>query len=159
VSSVPQQGAARRAVASFRSYAEAQAAVDFLADRKFPVEHVAIVGDELRIVEQVTGRLNYGQAALQGAFSGASTGALVGALFSLFQLFEPTGSVLAVVLWGLVIGALVGTVFGVLAYAASGGRRDFQSVSGMEAGRYDVMVDADLADDATRMLAQRDAVT
>jgi hypothetical protein len=155
VSSVPQQGAARRAVASFRSYAEAQAAVDFLADRRFPVERLAIIGDELRIVEQVTGRLDYGRAALQGAVSGASTGALVGALFSLFQLFTPTGSVIAVILWGLVIGAVVGALFGVLAYAASGGRRDFQSVSGMEAGRYDVVVDEDLADDAARMLAQR----
>jgi len=155
VSSVPQQGAARRPIASFRSYAEAQAAVDFLADRRFPVERLAIVGDELRIVEQVTGRLNYGGAALQGALSGATTGALVGAIFGLFQLFTPSGSLLAVVLWGLVIGALVGALFGVLAHAATGGRRDFSSVSGMEAGRYDVVVDDDLADDAARMLAQR----
>jgi len=151
---VPQQGAARRTIASFRTYEEAQGAVDFLADRRFPVERLAIIGDELRIVEQVTGRLNTGTAALQGALSGATTGALVGALFGLLQLFTPAGSLLGLVLWGLVIGALVGALFGVLAHAATAGRRDFSSVRGMEAGRYDVVVDDDLADDAARMLAQ-----
>ena len=46
----------RVVVASYESYPEAQRAVDYLSDRRFPVERVAIVADDLRFVEQVTGR-------------------------------------------------------------------------------------------------------
>src|SRR4051794_16070453 len=61
----------RRMVASYDSYPEAQRAVDYLSDRRFPVERVAIVAEDLRFVEQVTGRMGYGKAALQGAGLGA----------------------------------------------------------------------------------------
>ena len=47
---------ARRTIASFSSYAEAERAVDFLSDQGFAVERVAIVGTGLRYVEQVAGR-------------------------------------------------------------------------------------------------------
>jgi hypothetical protein len=50
---------ARRTVASFDNYAEAEAAVDHLADRHFPVERIAIVGRDVQLVEQVRGRLTY----------------------------------------------------------------------------------------------------
>ena len=42
---------ARRTVASFSSYRDAERAVDSLSDRRFPVERVAIVGRDLRLVE------------------------------------------------------------------------------------------------------------
>ena len=58
------RGAPRRAIASYDSYAEAQKAVDSLSDEGFPVERVSIVAEDLRFVEQVTGRRGYGQAAL-----------------------------------------------------------------------------------------------
>ena len=38
-------------VASYRTYLDAQLAVDHLADNQFPVEQVAIVGNELKLVE------------------------------------------------------------------------------------------------------------
>lgn len=40
----------RRTVAVYASYAEAQRAVDYLSDRKFPVQRVAIVAEGLRLV-------------------------------------------------------------------------------------------------------------
>jgi hypothetical protein len=43
--------AARRVVASFATYTEAQRAVDYLSDQRFPVEHVAIIAEGLRFVE------------------------------------------------------------------------------------------------------------
>ena len=58
--------AARRVVASFERYEEAQRAVDYLSDEKFPVERVAIVGEGLRLVEQVTGRLTWWRATVKG---------------------------------------------------------------------------------------------
>jgi hypothetical protein len=155
VSSIPQEQRERRSIASFETYAEAQTAVDFLSDRRFPVEHLTIVGEDLRTVEQVTGRLDWGRAALQGLLSGAMVGAFVGLLFGLFSIGDPVGSAFALLLWGAVIGAISGVVFGLLGYAMSGGRRDFTSVGGMQAGRYDLLADAEFADEATRILAQR----
>ncbi len=68
------EAAMRTTIASYRDYAEAQAAVDALADRRFLVERLAIVGQGLRTIEQVTGRKGLGRAALDGAVSGALTG-------------------------------------------------------------------------------------
>lgn len=61
---------ARRAIASYDNYAEAEAAFDHLADRHFPVERLAIVGRDVSMVEQVTGRLSYPTALAQGAAAG-----------------------------------------------------------------------------------------
>ena len=51
--------------------AEAQAIVDRLAKAEFPVSQLAIIGNDLKMVERVTGRLTYGRAALTGSASGA----------------------------------------------------------------------------------------
>lgn len=75
----------RRVVATYLSYGEAERAVDHLSDQRFPVERTAIVGHDVKLVEQVVGRLNYGKAALQGAGSGALVGALIGWIFGLFD--------------------------------------------------------------------------
>jgi hypothetical protein len=48
---------ARRVIASVRQLRQAEAAVDYLADRRFPVEKIAIVGRDVRLVEQVIGRM------------------------------------------------------------------------------------------------------
>ena len=54
-------------IARFDSYAGAQHLVDRLSDERFPVETVRIVGNGIRSVEDVTGRLTKGRAALYGA--------------------------------------------------------------------------------------------
>ena len=59
-------------------------------------------------VEQVTGRMGYGKAALPGALQGALLGALFGWLFGLFNWVDPVISSLTLALYGLVIGAVVG---------------------------------------------------
>ncbi len=143
----------RPVVASYGSYAEAQRAVDHLSDNGFPVDKVSIVAEDLRFVEQVTGRVGYGRAALNGLSSGAIAGALFGFVFGLFSLIDPLVSGLVLALWGLVFGAIVGLVIGLISHALSGGQRDFSSAGQMQAGRYDVVADADVADEATRLLA------
>jgi hypothetical protein len=143
----------RRAVASFASYEEAERAVDRLADQRFPVEHVAIVGRDLKYVEQVTGRMSYARAALGGAMSGAVIGALIGWLFGVFNWFEPIVSAFWLALDGLWFGAVLGALFAVILHALLGGRRDFASVRSTTADRYEVMVDEPFADDARRLLA------
>jgi uncharacterized membrane protein len=138
-------------VATFDSYAEAERAVDFLSDRGFPVEKVAIVGTGLRSVEQVAGRLTTGRATLAGAGQGATIGLLFGLLFGLF--FEGP-AFFGVILYGLVAGAVFGAVFGAITHAAQGGRRDFASVSGLQASRYELQVEHDASAQAKQLLAE-----
>jgi hypothetical protein len=71
---------ARRTVASIATYEEAERAVDRLADLDFPVQRVAVLGQDLHLVEQVTGKLDYPRAAWRGAVSGAVPGVLIDAL-------------------------------------------------------------------------------
>ena len=68
----------RRVIASYKMYLEAQKAVDFLSDKGFTVEKVAIVAEELRFVEQITGRLDSGKAALSGGLRGGAIGVMIG---------------------------------------------------------------------------------
>jgi hypothetical protein len=146
----------RRNVASYDDYAEAERAVDYLSDQGFPVERVAIVGHGLRYVEQVQGRVTAGRAALVGAVQGAILGLVFGALASLFFVLDPSPATALLLLYGLAAGAFFGAVLGVLAHLAAGGDRDFASVAGMEADRYDVVVDEEFADRAAELLSGRD---
>ncbi len=152
--SVLQQDRARRAVATFDRYADAQRAVDYLSDRKFCVERLSIVGQDLRLVEEVTGRHGYGEAAVQGLLSGAIVGAFVGFLLGAFSLFDPLTSALALGMYGLLVGAVAGLVFGLLGHGLTGGRRDFRSVSAVQAGRYELLADDDVAERAIVLLSQ-----
>ena len=141
----------QKIVASFGDYAAAQKAVDYLSDEKFPVEHVAIVGRGLKFVEQVTGRLNWGRALLNGLASGVTTGLFIGLLLGIFVI--GTDAFLPVLLWSAAAGAVIGAVFALIAYAMSGGKRDFTSVGAMRADTYDVLIDAEHAAEAERVLA------
>ena len=139
-------------VASYPTYAEAERAVDYLSDQRFPVERTAIVGRGLSSFEQVTGRLTMWRAAAQGAASGALLGALFGWLFGLFDWVNPVISGLLLALYGAIFGAVAGGLLGLLGHALTGGRRDFSSVAGMRAESYDVLVDAEVASQAIQLL-------
>jgi hypothetical protein len=145
-------------IATYESYGEAERAVDYLSDQKFPVDRVAIVGHDVKLVEQVIGRLNWGKATLHGAGSGALVGALVGWIFGLLDWVRPLITSLTLAAYGLIFGAVVGAVFGLIFYALQGGRRDFSSMRVMMPSCYEVLVDAEVATEAARLLAQRDGV-
>ncbi|RFU19417.1 general stress protein [Geodermatophilus marinus] len=139
-------------VGSYDSYAQAQAAVDYLSDERFPVENVTIIGSDLKQVERVTGRLSWGRALAAGAAAGAWWGLFVGLLLG---IFAPDGSSwVGSVLTGLLIGLAFGALFGAMGYAATRGRRDFTSTSTIVAGRYDVMCNPAHAEEARAMLAR-----
>lgn len=145
-------GGGRRSVATFADYAAAQRAVDTLSDRGFPVERVAIVGTGLRYVEQVSGRLTTGRAAIAGAGQGAFVGLFVGLL--LVILFTVEEAFLGVLLYSIVLGVVVGAIFGAIGHAATGGKRDFSSVAQTQAERYDIQVDVEVADRAGALLQE-----
>ncbi|MEV6961678.1 general stress protein [Streptomyces sp. NPDC051207] len=123
-------------VAGYDSYEEAQAAVDRLSDKGFPVERLDIIGTDLRLVEHVTGRLTKGRAAAAGAVGGAWFGLLIGLLVG---LFTPGPVWLGLLLGGLLFGALWGAVLGWAGHSATGGRRDFSSTRALAASRYDLI--------------------
>jgi hypothetical protein len=137
-------------VSTYDSYADAERAVDYLSDNGFPVENTQIVGSDLHLVEQVTGRVTTGRATLAGAGTGAWFGLFIGLLVGLFT----TGPEwLGLVLGGVLIGAVWGAIFGFFAQYALRGRRDFSSNRALVAERYDVMVTAE-ADRARTLIAQ-----
>lgn len=140
----------RRTIASYSTYAEAERAVDWLADHGFAVEHAAIVGTGLRSVEQVAGRMTQGRAATIGA----AQGALLGALFALlFGIFFDGPDFAELLLFSLALGGLFGALWSVLfQHADSGGKRDFVSAASIEADRYEVQVDEGAADEAMEVL-------
>jgi hypothetical protein len=143
---------ARRTIASFPSYEDAERAVDKLSDLDFPVQRVAIIGEDLQLVEQVVGKMDYPRAAWRGALSGALPGVLIGWVFGLFSWVNPLIAGLLLALYGLVIGAVLGAIVGVVVYALQRGRRDFSSVTMMRPQHYNVVVDDAVADEAARLL-------
>lgn len=144
---------ARKTLASFNTYAEAVQAVDRLSDQGFPVEHARIVAHDLTFVEQVTGRETTAQAVVRAALSGLVFGALFGLLFGWLAWRDPVTSGLVLAVYGAILGALVGAIGGAVGHRSRGGRRDFSSVTAMQAGGYDVMVDQALCEQARRMLS------
>ncbi|MFJ3403714.1 general stress protein [Promicromonospora sp. NPDC090134] len=137
-------------VAAYSTYLEAQKAVDYLSDNKFPVENVTIVGTDLRMVERVTGRLTYGRVALAGALSGAWFGFFVGLLLTLFA----GSSGFQVMFAGIALGAGFGLLFSILSYSFTGGRRDFTSSSQIVAATYAILCGHEHASDARALLVE-----
>ena len=106
-------------------------------DRKFAVQRVQIVGTDLRMVEQVYGRLDWARA-VQGRRHRRVDRLFVALL--LWIVVESIG-LLGALAWGLVNGAIFGLIFGLVSYAFTGGKRDFVSRSAIVPQRYDIMVE------------------
>jgi hypothetical protein len=141
-----------QSVGIYDTYAEAQKAVDYLADEKFEVQNLAIVGTELKSVERVLGRRSWGTVIQQGVLSGISTGLLV-ALVML--IFTRPASFLALILVSLAIGIVLGIAFAAAAYAMSRGKRDFTSITQTVATKYEVLCEHKVAAQAREMLLGR----
>jgi hypothetical protein len=142
----------RPLVASYKTYEEAQRAVDFLSDNKFAVENVGIVGTDLKMAETVLGRLTWGRAIAGGLAAGAWFGSFVGLLLGLFA--KSGTSAVGLIVFGLVYGAIFGAIFAVVRYALSGGRRDFTSRSQIVASTYDVVCSWTKLEEAKAVLAR-----
>ena len=138
-----------QSLATYDDYAAAQKTVDYLSDHKFPVEHLMIVGTDLKRVEKITGRLTTGRVALGGALSGLWFGLFVGLVFTFFT----TGNQLATIATTALVGAVFGLIWALAGYAATRGQRDFASVTQVVATRYEVLVEHKVAARARELLA------
>jgi hypothetical protein len=131
---------------SYHSNEAAQRAVDVLAEHKFPVEHATIVGTGLKLEERILGRWTFGRALLTGAGTGAWVGLLIGIIFWVVSPW-----VVGAVISAVILGAVFGAVFSAIAYLLH--KRAFVSAPAVVAERYDLMVDAEYAEEARRLLA------
>jgi hypothetical protein len=138
-----------QSLAVYDDYASAQRAVDHLADQKFPVEQMMIVGTDLKRVERITGRLNVGRVALGGVLSGLWFGLFVGLIFGLFT----TEGWLELIVSTSLIGAAFGVILALVGYAMTRGQRDFSSITQVVATKYEVLVEHKSAERARELLA------
>lgn len=140
-----------QSVGLYKTYAEAQKAVDYLADEKFAVQNLAIVGTDLKSVERVLGRKSWGTVIGQGVQSGVSTGLLVGLVM---LIFGGVKNILLLLVVALAIGIALGLIFNAIAYTMSRGKRDFTSVTQTVATKYEVLCEHKVAAQAKEMLLQ-----
>lgn len=139
-------------ISTYDHYVDAMQAVDRLARASFPVSAVSILGNDVRSVERVTGKLSYGRVAVMGAMSGAYLGLFLGILLFLFQ--PDNQGIAGLFIAALVIGAGFGMLFGVLSYSLNRNRRDFSSVMQFVATRYDLITAPELLSQARGILSQ-----
>lgn len=134
----------------YSDYQDAQKVVDFLADNDFPVKNVSIIGNDLKLVERVSGKLTYPKVALQGAMQGAMMGLFFGLIM---MLFSPPGvNIATVMLAALLIGAVMWMIFGIIQYALRRGKRDFASTRQVLPASWDVIVNPQVAGQAQALL-------
>ncbi len=130
----PSQGrTGREVVRSYPTYDDARGAIDHLSTTHFPVEESAIVAEGPQMVECVTGRVGYRQAALSAFANGAWAGAVVGLVLGLFTV-RPLLTGLVLAMWGLLVGGLVCIVLRIAGQALRRDGRDVESVQGSRPG-------------------------
>jgi hypothetical protein len=123
-------------VASFPTYDAAQKAVSSLIAGEVPARDIAIVGQDLRSVEKVTGRLGYASAARSGAINGLLLGLLFSAILVIGSPSVPIQAFVGVLFVGIAIGMLLS----IITYSFVRRRRDYASVMQVVADRYEVTV-------------------
>ncbi|MFE5775751.1 general stress protein [Brachybacterium sp. NPDC056505] len=136
-----------RSLGTYSTYAEVQAVVDALADAEFPVENTMIVGTDLKLMERVTGRRTWRKVLLNGALSGVWMGLFIGLLLALFS-----GHLLQTVISGVLFGVVFFTIWSAIGYAATGGNRDFTSMTATIPMQYELMVEHSHAQAARSIL-------
>lgn len=123
-------------VASFPTYEAAQKAVSSLIAADIPAREIAIVGQGLRSIERVTGRLGYAAAARSGAINGLLLGLLFSAILVIGSPSVPIQAFVGVLFVGIAIGMLMSLV----TYSFVRRRRDYASVMQVVADHYEVTV-------------------
>lgn len=139
-----------QSVGVYGTYDEAQQVVDYLADARFPVENLCIVGTELKSIERVLGRRSWGTVVGTGVQTGLSTGLMITLVM---WLLNPGTNFLVLAIYALGIGIAIGIVMAALSYWMSQGKRDFTSVSQTMATKYELLAEHKVATQAREIVA------
>lgn len=140
-------------VASFPTYEAAQKAVSSLIAADIPAREIAIVGQGLRSIERVTGRLGYASAARSGAINGLLLGLLFSAILVIGSPSVPIQAFVGVLFVGIAIGMLMSLV----TYSFVRRRRDYASVMQVVADHYEVTVTSASVHRARQVLGPQSA--
>lgn len=108
-----------RTVATYKNYAEAQNALDYLIDHGFREQSLAIVLKEVRHHEPTPQEFNWVFSSGQTALNGAVVGLGISFLALMISMLTPTSSNQAsidIAFSGVAYGALAGTVIGLLTW-------------------------------------------
>lgn len=138
-------------VASYETYDQAQAAVAKVSGSDTELAGLAIIGNDLKLVERIVGRLTWGKVAMRGAIRGLGFGAFLGLMFLVF-VPDAVGSVLVFPLMGLAFGILLAVV----QHSIVRRKRDFASTQQVLASRYDVVAPQAVAGKAMHVIGQRE---
>lgn len=123
-------------VASFPEYEAAQKAASQLIEADIPPRDISIVGNGLRSVERITGRLGYLTAARGGLINGLMLGIGACAIQAIINPEIPG----AVYFATLFICMTIGMALSFMSYLIMRRRRSFASVMAMVADHYDLTV-------------------
>lgn len=123
-------------VASFPEYEAAQKAASQLIEADIPPRDIAIVGNGLRSVERITGRLGYLTAARGGLINGLMLGIGACAIQAIVNPEIPG----AVYFATLFICMTIGMGLSFMSYFIMRRRRAFASVMAVVADHYDITV-------------------
>lgn len=123
-------------VASVRDYEAAQKTVSKLIAGDVPARDIAIVGQGVRTIERITGRLGYAAAARSGAVNGV----LIGLLLSAILVIGNPDAPIQLFVGFVFIGVALGMILSLITYAIVRRRRDYASVTQLAADHYEVTV-------------------
>lgn len=123
-------------VASVRDYEAAQKTVSKLIAGEVPARDIAIVGQGVRTIERITGRLGYATAARSGAVNGV----LIGLLLSAILVIGNPDAPIQLFVGFVFIGVALGMIMSLITFAIVRRRRDFASVTQLAADHYEVTV-------------------
>ncbi|WP_282828084.1 general stress protein [Gulosibacter sediminis] len=138
-----------RTVGSYQTYEAAKHAVDVLiANEGFSAQSISIIGSDLRSVERVTGRMSIGRTALNGVM----TGVMIGLFMSLMWMIVNPITNLIVLVGIFLLSIAFGVIWSLIVYAMTPNKREFTSMMQLTAGRFDIIVPNELANDATSIL-------
>jgi hypothetical protein len=146
-------GVAQRVIAAHGDHGSALRTVQTLTEGGLPGERVVVVGRGLTFVERGTGWLSTAEVTGRGALSGLVTGGLTGWLLAVFDLLTASVSTWWLAVNAAILGAALGAIIALIGYAGTRGQRSFSTAPTLTASHFDVLVDADLADQAARTLA------
>lgn len=135
-------------VASYPTYQAATEAVDTLVSKDFPVQSVTIVGTDLKAVERILGSMSYAKAAVSGLASGIWFGFFLGLLMLIWNPGKGSTYLFA----ALLLGAGFGMISGLVTYAISRRRKNYQSVNSIVATSYSLVVEPSHAGKARNAL-------
>jgi hypothetical protein len=147
-------GVTQRLLGGAGQFPAAQRMRERLLSAGLPADRVIIVGRDHSPVDQPADQRSSTRAAARGAVPGLLVGALVGWLLRVTEVVVSDVPLGGLTVAAALLGATLGAVIAVVGYGLRAVRRVETGRTPMKAGRFELLIDADLADRAARLLRE-----